>query len=149
MATLDTLLPPLRQHDAFEAKCVEVLTEFVASQPAFSVGLDGFAWFGNRTLFVHVSEAAAVKNFHAALTAWLARHLPEVPRETRPFTPHLTLATRDLPTAQVPELRRLFAPRAYQADFVVDTITLFRHDGRQWQPRATFALAERSAESGG
>ncbi|WP_375437243.1 2'-5' RNA ligase family protein [uncultured Hymenobacter sp.] len=137
-----TLIPPIRQPDEFEAKCAAVLTDFAATQAAFTVGLQDFAWFGSRTLFVHVSEAAALKAFHAALTDWCAAHLPEVPREKRPFTPHLTLATRDLPAAQVPELRQLFSARSYAATFPVQTLTLFRHDGRQWQPRATIALLE-------
>lgn len=135
-----TLIPPLRQPDEFEARCTAALTGFVVTQPAFEVGLQDFAWFGNRTLFVYVSEAATLKTFHAALADWCALHLPEVPRENRPFTPHLTLATRDLPAEQVPELRQLFQSRSYAASFSVETLTLFRHDGQQWQPRATFQL---------
>ena len=120
--------------------CTAALAGFAATQSAFQVGLDGFAWFGDRTLFVRVSEAAALKQFHAALTGWCATHLPEVPPENRPFTPHLTLATRDLPPAQVPALREQFAARSYAAQFAVRSITLFRHDGQHWQARATFEL---------
>ncbi|HEX8425485.1 2'-5' RNA ligase family protein [Hymenobacter sp.] len=141
-----TLIPPIRQSDDFEVKCAAVLTDFAATQTAFTVNLKNFAWFGNRTLFVHVSEAEPVKAFHAALTDWCATHLPEVPRENRPFTPHLTLATRDLPAAQVPELRQLFAARPYAATFPVQALTLFRHNGRQWQPRSTIALLNQSSE---
>ncbi|MCC3155125.1 2'-5' RNA ligase family protein [Hymenobacter sp. BT770] len=135
-----TLIPPLRQNADFEEKCIAALAAFAQTQRALSVGLNGFAWFGNRTLFVRVSEAAALQKLHEALTDWCATHLPEVPVESRPFTPHLTLATRDLPRAQVPELRQLFAARAYAATFPVHSLTLFRHDGRKWQPRATFEL---------
>ncbi|HEX8504623.1 MAG TPA: 2'-5' RNA ligase family protein [Hymenobacter sp.] len=135
-----TLLPPLRQCDDFEAKCAATLAAFAATRAGFAVGLDGFAWFGNRTLFVRVSEPVAIQSFHAALMDWCALHLPEVKPENRPFTPHLTLATRDLPPAQVPELRQRFAARAYQASFVVSGLTLFRHDGQHWQPRATVPL---------
>jgi 2'-5' RNA ligase len=60
--------------------------------------------------------------------------------ENRPFTPHLTLATRDLPPAQVPALRQRFAESSYAATFEVADFTLFRHDGQQWQARATFPL---------
>lgn len=135
-----TLIPPTRQDDAFETACTAVLTEFAATQAGFSVSLDGFAWFGDRTLYVHVSDAAALAQFHAALMAWCAAHLPAVRPETRPFTPHLTLATRDLPPAQVPALREQFAARAYAAEFAVHRLTLFRHDGQHWQARATFEL---------
>ena len=135
-----TLLPPLRQDEAFEARYTAILVAFAATQAPFVVGLHDFAWFGQRTLFVQVREAAALKDFHAALMAWCAVHLPEVPHENRPFTPHLTLATRDLPAAQVPELQRLFAARSYTAAFEVRHLTLFRHDGQQWHPRAQVAL---------
>lgn len=138
-----TLVPPLRQDDTFEARCVAALSGFAATQAPFAVELDGFAWFDDRTLFVRVSDAAAVKALHAALFEWCAARLPEIKPESRPFTPHLTLATRDLPPARVPELRQRFAARAYAARFVASSLTLFRHDGHQWQPRATFELAGR------
>ncbi len=136
-----TLVPPLRQDDEFEARCITALATFAATQAPFSILVQDFAWFGNRTLFVHVSEPTAAKVFQAALMAWCSTHLPEVKPENRPFTPHLTLATRDLPPAQLPGLRRLFAARSYRAQFEVCSFTLFRHDGRQWQARATFELA--------
>lgn len=135
-----TLIPPLRQPDEFEAACTQALMAFVATQTGFSVALDGFAWFGDRTLFVQVREAQALHEFHAALLDWCQWHLPAVRPENRPFTPHLTLATRDLPPAQVPALREQFAARAYAATFFAHNITLFRHDGQHWQPRATFEL---------
>jgi 2'-5' RNA ligase len=141
-----TLIPPLRQPDDFEVRGTAALSEFAATQPAFNVSLDGFAWFGDRTLFVRVSEAAALKHLHAALTAWCATQLPEVPAESRPFTPHLTLATRDLPAAQVPALRQRFATRPYAATFEVQQLTLFRHDGQHWQPRGVFQLAVSSEQ---
>ncbi|MGI4760197.1 MAG: 2'-5' RNA ligase family protein [Janthinobacterium lividum] len=135
-----TLLPPLRETVDFEQACMTALAAFAAGEAAFEVALDGFAWFGDRTLFVRVHEDAALRALHARLMAWCAIHLPQVRPESRPYTPHLTLATRDLPPAQVPALRALFAGRSYAAAFAVARLTLFRHDGQQWQPRATFAL---------
>jgi 2'-5' RNA ligase len=128
-----TLLPPLRESLDFEPQCTAALAAFAAREAAFEVALDGFAWFGDRTLFVRVSESAALRALHARLLAWCATQ------------PHLTLATRDLPPAQVPALRQLFAGRAYAAAFAVAQLTLFRHDGQQWQPRATFLLGNATA----
>jgi 2'-5' RNA ligase len=143
-----TLLPPMREAADFEQACAAALTAFTAGETAFEVGLDGFAWFGDRTLFVRVSEGAALRAFHARLLAWCAAHLPQVRPENRPYTPHLTLATRDLPPAQVPQLRQLFGGRAYTAAFVVQQLTLFRHDGQVWQPRATFELGPTAPAEG-
>jgi 2'-5' RNA ligase len=136
-----TLLPPFREGADFEQHCAAALAAFAAEEVAFGVALDGFAWFGDRTLFVRVREGAALRAFHARLMTWCAAHLPQVRPENRPYTPHLTLATRDLPPAQVPQLRALFGARPYAAAFVVRALTLFRHDGQQWQPCATFSLS--------
>jgi 2'-5' RNA ligase len=143
-----TLLPPLRETPDFEQACVGALAAFAAGEAGFEVALDGFAWFGNRTLYVHVSEAAALRAFHARLMAWCAAHLPQVRPENRPYTPHLTLATRDLPPTQVPTLRQLFGGRTYTAAFAVAQLTLFRHDGREWQPRTTFSLGHPAPTQG-
>lgn len=140
-----TLLPPWRETVDFEQACTTALAGFAAGEAAFEVGLEGFAWFGDRTLFVRVSAEAALRALHARLLAWCAAHLPQVRPENRPYTPHLTLATRDLPPAQVPALRQLFAGRPYAAVFAVTQLTLFRHDGQQWQPRANFWLGASSA----
>jgi 2'-5' RNA ligase len=143
-----TLLPPMRQAAGFEEECTASLAAFAAGEAAFEVALDGFAWFGDRTLFVRVSEEAALRAFHGRLLAWCASHLPQVHPESRPYTPHLTLATRDLPPAQVPALRQLFASRSYSAAFMVAQLTLFRHDGGQWQPCTTFSLGPAASAKG-
>jgi 2'-5' RNA ligase len=136
-----TLIPPFRLVPAeFEPTAQQVLADFAAGQAPVEVGLRDFTWFGNRTLFVRVEPAAALQQLHAALVARCRAALPEVPQEKRPFTPHMTLATRDLPPAQVPALQQDFAARRYAATFQVTSLVLFRHDGRQWQPVQEHAL---------
>jgi 2'-5' RNA ligase len=136
-----TLLPPFHEAADFENTCAAALATFAATHTSFLVSLEDFAWFGDRTLFVDVSGKAALEVFHARLLDWCTAHLPTIPREARPYTPHLTLATRDLPPAQVPMLRQLFTERTYAATFEMANFTLFRHDGQHWQQSATFALS--------
>ncbi|WP_167851908.1 2'-5' RNA ligase family protein [Hymenobacter elongatus] len=135
-----TLIPPLRQSATFEAALRSALADFAQTQPSFDVGLRSFRWFGSRTLFVQVAQPEAIQAFHAALLKWCAEYVPQVPHETRPFTPHMTLATRDLPAADVPELRQDFAARHYEATFPVTSLVLFRHDGQQWRQVQEFLL---------
>ncbi|UOQ77079.1 2'-5' RNA ligase family protein [Hymenobacter sp. 5516J-16] len=92
-----TLIPPLRQPASFAAAAAASLREFGCAQKACLVGLEDFAWFQSRTLYVHVAQAQAVQQLHEALHHWCAMQLPAVPAPTRPFVPHVTLATRDLP----------------------------------------------------
>ena len=142
-----TLLPPWRASADAETAYTAALAAFAATEEGFLVALDGFAWFGDRTLFVHVSQAEALRALQARLVAWCEAHALAIPAETRRYTPHLTLATRDLPLAQVPVLRQLFAARAYTATFAAAQFTLFRHDGQLWQARAMFALGATAAKA--
>ncbi|SNC63836.1 2'-5' RNA ligase [Hymenobacter gelipurpurascens] len=135
-----TLIPPTRQPADFEAAATAALQEFAAAQSAFAVGLHNFAWFGKRTLFVHVAQPVRLQQFQAELQQWCSHQLPAIQPETRPFTPHMTLATRDLPVAQVPLLQQEFAQRTYSAHFIVSSMQLFRHTGQQWESIMEFTL---------
>jgi 2'-5' RNA ligase len=73
-----TLLPPMREAAEFEQACIDALAAFATGEAAFEVALNGFAWFGDRTLFVQVQEGAALRAFHARLMAWCASYLPQV-----------------------------------------------------------------------
>jgi 2'-5' RNA ligase len=135
-----TLLPPWPAPASAEAAYTAAMAAFGATEASCPVALEGFDWFGDRTLFVRVHEAEALQGLQARLVAWCEAQALAIPAETRPYTPHLTLATRDLPPPQVPALRQLFAGRTYTAAFAATHLTLFRHDGQQWQARATCAL---------
>lgn len=135
-----TLIPPWRQAAESEVTLRAELRDFAALEEAFSVGLKDFDWFGNRTLFVRVTEAATLQAFHADLIAWCMARLPDIPREARPFMPHMTLATRDLPPSQVPALRQLFQTRTFAASFLANSLQLFRHDGQHWLAVEDFTL---------
>ncbi|UYZ64241.1 2'-5' RNA ligase family protein [Hymenobacter weizhouensis] len=139
-----TLVPPTRQPPAFAAKAAAVLRRFAAGQAPCPLELHDFAWFGQRTLYVRVLPGP-VQQLHAALAAWLAQELPAVPAPTRPFVPHVTLATRDLPAEHVPGLRRDFAARTYRATCLAEQLVLFRHDGQQWVPLQHCALGAAAA----
>jgi 2'-5' RNA ligase len=135
-----TLLPPLRRPPGFGAELRQLLAAFAAETPACPVALRDFAWFQDRTLYVRVGLAAGLQQVHQQFYQRCARELPTVPPPTRPFVPHVTLATRDLPPDQIPALRALFSSRTFAADSVLDELVLFRHTGQQWEAEARFTL---------
>ncbi|RSK24071.1 2'-5' RNA ligase family protein [Hymenobacter metallilatus] len=135
-----TLIPPLRQPAPFEPAARQLLHNFAAHQPGCTAVLRNFAWFGGRTLYLPVTQTDGVQALYAALYQHCRQHLPAVPVPTRPFVPHVTLATRDLPAAQVPALQALFAERSYAAHLELTELALFRHDGRAWQLLQKFGL---------
>ncbi|RSK43983.1 2'-5' RNA ligase family protein [Hymenobacter rigui] len=135
-----TLIPPFRQPAAVGQALELLLQDFAARQLCCTAVLQNFAWFESRTLYVPVIQAAGLHALHADLYAQCSRHLPEVPAPTRPFVPHVTLATRDLPSDQVPALRAQFATRAYAAQVTLRELAMYRHNGQLWQQVARFEL---------
>lgn len=49
------------------------------------------------------------------------------------FHPHLTLAFRDLKKPEFYKAWEEFKDRKFNAGFVVNSISLLKHDGMQWQ----------------
>ncbi|RSK41150.1 2'-5' RNA ligase family protein [Hymenobacter perfusus] len=135
-----TLLPPLRQPATFATELLPLLARFARQQAACAFRLENFAWFQDRTLYVRVTEDTGLLQFHAALYAQLRLELPVVPQPERPFVPHVTLATRDLPPALVAGLRQEFARRTYQAAGWLQELAFFHHDGQMWQEVERFIL---------
>ncbi|QJX48485.1 2'-5' RNA ligase family protein [Hymenobacter taeanensis] len=135
-----TLIPPTRQATGFEAQATAVLSEFARNHSPCNVGLHNFSWFGTRTLFVRVVETQQLLVLHAALQTWCSEQLPTITPEKRSFTPHMTLATRDLPPAAVPALQEEFSRREYQAAFLIKELYLFKHNGQNWENIEQFPL---------
>lgn len=136
-----TLLPPWHQPPEKEEGLIACLQSVAQKLPVFAAEVQDFAWFGHRTLFVRVLPHPQWPVMQQALETQCAAWLPKVASNPRPFTPHMTLATRDLPAKLVPQLREEFAQRHYQAAFPVQNMTLFRHNGQHWQPIHTFPFA--------
>ena len=135
-----TLIPPFRQPPEFGVAMGELLAHFAHVQAACPVILQDFAWFQDRTLYVEVAENNALQQLHADLHRLCTQNLPTVPEPRRPFVPHVTLATRDLPPHAVPALQLEFAERHYQGQGWLSELVLFRHDGQQWQTQTTVTL---------
>ncbi|WP_303311404.1 2'-5' RNA ligase family protein [Hymenobacter sp. BT730] len=133
-----TLLPPWHQPPEQEENLISCLQSQALQLPVFTAEVQDFAWFGTRTLFVRVLPHPQWPILQQELEVQCAAWLPKAVNKQRPFTPHMTLATRDLPARLVPQLKQQYAQQHFQASFPVENMTLFRHDGQQWQPIHTF-----------
>ncbi len=69
---------------------------------------------------------------------------PEQPltEPERAFTPHITVAYRDLRAENFREAWREYAGKKFEASFDVTAITLLRHDGKEWKKIREHSLEE-------
>ncbi|MFQ3616501.1 MAG: 2'-5' RNA ligase family protein [Cyanobacteriota bacterium] len=137
-----TLQPPFEWSPARTDRLAEELAAFAQQQISVPVHLLGFGHFSPRVLYIHVEKTAGL----LALQTTLAEHLEQTlgivdPKaKRRRFTPHVTVASRNLTPPTFQQAWALLKERPLDLKFWGDRLTLLRHDGHQWQIHQEFAL---------
>ncbi|RYY82469.1 MAG: 2'-5' RNA ligase family protein, partial [Chitinophagaceae bacterium] len=93
-----TLLPPFWMDPALEDSFRLEVEAFAATQKTFPIRTRGFSAFPLRTLFIDVVVDDALLQLKSACDQWftpLKQYGVKI--DSRPFHPHITIATRDLP----------------------------------------------------
>lgn len=102
--------------------------------------LDGFAAFPPRVIYIHVVPTPALKTLQADLVKAVAQPLNLPPTQRHPFTPHMTIAFRDLTKENFHHAWADFQEQSFAARCWVSHLTLLIHNGRRWQIYREFLL---------
>ena len=118
------------------------LQEFAQTIAPVSVELVGFGAFAPRVLYINVSKTPELLALHIKLLAHLEHHLHIVDpvAKSRPFTPHLTLASRKLTRQTFQQAWEDLQTRSIAMKFRCDRLTLLLYDGEVWQVRSELEL---------
>ncbi len=137
-----TLFPPFAWHPANAAELDDALKDFAAQQSAIPVALSGFGAFPPRVLYINVLKTPELLNLQAALLHYLESTLAIVdPKaKTRPFAPHLTVASRNVNRSSFRAAWAELQPRSVEFEFVGDRLTLLKHNSHRWLIRNQFLL---------
>ncbi len=116
------------------------LAEFSAVRTTFAVALRNFAAFPPRVIYIDVLRSPELLTLQAELTAWLETRVGiiDARARSRAFTPHMTVAFRDLNAQNFEAARSEFQMRSLALDFWATSLTLLQHDGQGWQIARTF-----------
>lgn len=128
-----TLAAPFLWQSAQE-DLLELIKQSLAPVPAFRVEGRGLGSFGKRVIFVKVKLSPLLKAMQNSLTTSLAA--AGVPAETRPYCPHITLATRLKPW-QFSRFQEELADFEPSYSFCCERISLFWFNPEgKWQQAA-------------
>jgi len=146
-----TLIPPFHLPSQYTdadvrnaaAACVQQCMDTTGTLP-FTAHINGFGAFGDRTLFAHVISDKAWDTLHAAIYAAFHQQLPDaVQPDRRPFTPHLTVANRDIPEGASFKALQHFNASDLNVEITIDTIGIFKRTERgTWQIADTVSCPE-------
>ncbi|ASZ09521.1 2'-5' RNA ligase family protein [Chitinophaga pendula] len=128
---------PFTAHPGLERELSLALTEFAASQQPFEVFLNGFGFQpqpDKRVIYIQVEKTPPIVNLHLQLIYFLRKEFgfSEMLARKR-FTPHITLAFKDLDEDQFADAWPDYESRPFNAAFRVNNMYLLRHNGLSWE----------------
>lgn len=135
-----TLIPPFSfetpQATKLIARCVSTAADTLLEkkQLPFSVNVEGFNAFGDRTIFANVLPSKQWTDLRDEIYGELKRNFPElgIKKDRRPFQPHLTVANRDIPPEASVEALEYFSTFDLKKIFSLDNICIFTKSDRRW-----------------
>lgn len=127
-----TLQPPFKKEEEEEANIIKTLRELVKEQEKFDVKLRDFGSFPPRVIYIDIVDIQPVVELHQRLIIFLKKY--KIVDATDPkFHPHVTVATRDLTVKDFKVAWPEFKTRKFTADWKVEKIYLFKHNGKVWK----------------
>jgi 2'-5' RNA ligase len=130
-----TLHMPFKWRDDREHQLIEALEEFSSNIPSFNLQLLNFNSFPPRVIFMEAVKSEPLESLYKDLHRFCKRefNLFNAAYKDLAFHPHLTLAFRDLKKPLFMKAWEEFQSRKYSAAFMVDKISLLKHNGKIWE----------------
>jgi 2'-5' RNA ligase len=137
-----TLQPPFEWENANLPLLEASLEEFSSGQQPVAITLRRFAAFAPRVIYINVVRSQELLTLQADLMVHIESNLGIVDEvsKTRPFTPHITVAFRDLKKQNFQAAWPEFEKRQLYFEFTADKLTLLLHNGNRWNIKREFAF---------
>jgi 2'-5' RNA ligase len=140
-----TLVPPFRMNIGECIQLRETLSSFMQSRTPFELSLQEFNCFeNNKVIYINVVGNTALTRLFSELAEFTAKNLNSlVKRKHQNFTPHITIASRDLNSEMFAAAWKEFKEEQFRETFEVNSIFLLRHTGIEWIPITEFMFDAR------
>jgi 2'-5' RNA ligase len=128
-----TLIPPFWMDETAEESLLRDLDLLCKNVSPFTVATANFAAFKPRTIFIQPVLHEDLKKLKATVDAFCKTHTRYGAKaDTRPFHPHITIATRDLHKKAFAEAWAYFELKKYEVQFEATGLSVLRHNTRNW-----------------
>jgi 2'-5' RNA ligase len=139
-----TLQPPFERSIEQVSLLKACLSELATGYPPLPMKLSGFGAFPPRVIYVNVVKTPELMALQAKLAAYLEAKLGLVDdrNPAYPFSPHMTVAFRDLKRQMFQPAWSEFQDRSLSYEFTARHLTLLHHNGRRWEIETEFPFAK-------
>jgi 2'-5' RNA ligase len=136
-----TLIPPFNMKEDLKADLVSAMDAFALTHSRFHFEVKDFSSFPPRVIFINVVLNDALSELHASFEDHLiAFNKFPIKKETRPYHPHITIATRDLDKKDFHKAWPHFSHLSFYAKQDVTAIVLLESSQSGWRPIHSSAL---------
>ena len=135
-----TLFMPFKWRDDREEKLIQHFSGI--DKGALNLKLEGFNCFAPRVLYVDVELTETLEELYTQVKKLAQKLVPDQASsyKDRGFTPHLTIAFRDLRKSKFHEAWAFYKEKKYNAEQMIETVTLLKHNGQSWDIHHEFPL---------
>lgn len=138
-----TIIPPFWMNEELENDLINSIREFSIAKTGFGITLKDFGAFKPKVVFVDVVKNKILDGLYQSFAEFIfSQHKFPIKKEYRPFDPHVTLATRDLYKKAFQEAWEFFSKKKYEAFWIVNGISLLRHNKKNWDVIFTSQFVE-------
>ena len=138
-----TIIPPFWMNDELENDLINSIHGFSIAKTKFEITLQNFATFQPKVIFVDVVKSEMLYRLFQSFTDFIVgQNKFPIKKEERPFHPHVTLATRDLYKKAFQEAWEIFSKKKYEVVWMVNGISLLRHNKKNWDVIFTSQFVE-------
>ncbi|MBV8885505.1 MAG: 2'-5' RNA ligase family protein [Chroococcidiopsidaceae cyanobacterium CP_BM_RX_35] len=143
-----TLQPPFAWSVEQVSVLEQYLSNFANGRESVPVTLSGFGAFPPRVIYINVLKTQALLTLQTDLMTDLEGTLGIVDpiSKTRTFSPHMTVAFRDLTRQNFMVAWSEFQQRQLQFEFTATKLTLLIHDGRRWNVKSNSEFGIENSE---
>ena len=140
-----TLVPPFWMEEEKESRLLNDLSTVANHHARFPLNTANFSAFKPRTIFVAVEQSERLQALKKTSDDFFRHTNYNIKTETRPFHPHITIATRDLHKKNFADAWPHFQAREFKETFEAAGLSLLKHNGRTWDVIFTAPFADASS----
>ena len=138
-----TVHKPFRWIEGREDELVQAMSGFFKGKSEFEVKLQNFGAFKSRVVFIKVETFEVLTSIYKDLQYFGLKEMKTLQQiDSRPFSPHMTVAFRDLSRQLFQEIWEEFKDQEFQAVFAVNSAFLLKHTGEKWKIYQEFQFSE-------
>jgi 2'-5' RNA ligase len=128
-----TLIPPFWFDTEKENILEHTVSSFHGSTEATEIQLNSFSHFSNRVLYINIKTNKSLNDIRQEAEKYFIKELGNIIKpETRQFTPHITIANRDLKPGDFIKAWEHFSHKKFEEKFTADTISVLKLNEGKW-----------------